>query len=36
MPDIATTLTLQEPVVVLPVREFQKLLEHLKELEENP
>jgi len=30
MPDTVTTLTIQEPVVVLPVREFQELLERLK------
>ncbi|MDH7486709.1 MAG: hypothetical protein QHJ81_10595 [Anaerolineae bacterium] len=30
MPDTATTLTIQEPVVVLPVREFQELLQRLE------
>jgi len=32
MPDTGTTLTIEEPVVVLPVREFQELLGHLKEM----
>lgn len=32
MRDPSTTLTIQEPVVVLPVREFQELLERLKEM----